>query len=288
VARRTSDKSHGVRRLGFGVSGAHGSPLIAPSQTRHMIDFAFESGVRLFDTSPAYGNGEAERRLGDALVRMPRYECIISTKAGITSSGLTRRIRDFSPDAIRRSIDASLKRLRVAHIDWLLLHGPAPHELTDQLLKTLIDLKYSGIITSLGVCGRGVELDAALNTGQFTVFMAPVHAALPQDDIDRLTRIKASGAELVGIEVMRPALRRFPAPVSPGATWRLVKALIGRSRPSLVAPMSPEECLWWALYEAVAHRVVMTTTTMDHLKANVGAIESRPSGRLIASAAGLS
>lgn len=288
MARRISDKSHGVRRLGFGVSGPHGSPLIAPSQTRHMIDFAFESGVRLFDTSPAYGNGEAERRLGEALVRMPRYECIISTKAGVTSSGLTGRHRDFSPDAIRRSIDASLKRLRVSHIDWLLLHGPAPHELTDQLLKTLIDLKYSGIITSLGVCGRGVELDAALNTGQFTIFMAPVHSALPQEDIDRLTRIKASGSELVGIEVMRPAHRRFPAPVTPGATWRLARALLGRSKAAPPTPMSPEECLWWALYEAVAHRVVMTTTSMNHLRDNVGAVESRPSGRLIASAAGLS
>jgi len=83
VAPRTSDKSHGVRRLGFGVSGPHGTPLVSPEHTSAMIDHAFARGVRLFDTAPSYGAGEAERRLGEALKRLPRYECIVSTKAGI-------------------------------------------------------------------------------------------------------------------------------------------------------------------------------------------------------------
>jgi hypothetical protein len=286
VALRRNDKSIGVRRLGFGVSGPHGTPLMSPSQTHHMIDFAFESGVRLFDTAPLYGNGEAERRLGEALRRLPRYECIVSTKAGATSSGLTGRARDFSPDAIRRSVEASLKRLRVTYIDWLLLHGPTSNELTDELLKTLVDLKYSGLITSLGVAGRGPELDAALSTGQFSVYMAPVHAALPQDALERLNRIKASGSELVGIEVMAPAHRRFPAPISMGATWRLARALLGKGKPAPPTPMTPEECLWWALYEAVAHRVVMTTTSMDHLRGNVGIVEQRTGSGLIGSSGG--
>jgi aryl-alcohol dehydrogenase-like predicted oxidoreductase len=282
------DKSHGVRRLGFGVSGPHGTPMVSPVQTGRMIDFAFEHGVRLFDTSPAYGNGEAERRLGDAMLRMPRYECIISTKAGVTSSGLTKRHRDFSPDAIKRSVEGSLKRLRVTHVDWLLLHGPTPGELTDHLLKTLIDLKYSGVCSAIGVCGTDSELDAALKTEQFSVFMAPVHNALPQADTDRLTRIKQSGAELVGIETMKSAHRRYPAPVSAGSTWRLARALLGRVKSAPPTPMSPEESLWWALHEAVAHRVVMTTTRMDHLRNNIGAVESVRSDRLIAGLAGIS
>ena len=60
-----------------------------------LIELAFERGVRLFDTAPAYGNGEAERRLGEAMKRMPRYECIVSTKAGITSSGLSQAHAGF-------------------------------------------------------------------------------------------------------------------------------------------------------------------------------------------------
>src|ERR1700743_1698271 len=77
---RQLDSSTGVRRLGFGVSGPHGSPLVSAQATEDMIRRAFELGIRLFDTGPSYGNGEAERRLGAALQYLPRYECIISTK----------------------------------------------------------------------------------------------------------------------------------------------------------------------------------------------------------------
>jgi aryl-alcohol dehydrogenase-like predicted oxidoreductase len=283
VVQRTSDKSHGVRRLGFGVSGPHGSPMVTAEQTYRMIEHAFARGIRLFDTGPSYGAGEAERRLGEALLRLPRYECIISTKVGVTASGIANRKRDFSPEAVRRSLEASLKRLRQPRIDWLLLHGPAPQELTDELLKTLVDLKFKGEVGALGIAGRGPEIDAALNTGQFTVFMMPVNAALGPEEMDRLTRVKQTGAELVGIETMAPAHRRFPAPISPGATWRLARAILGRSKPAPPTPMTPEECLYWALYEAVAHRVVTTTTRIDHLDANIDAIESFRSGKMITS-----
>jgi D-threo-aldose 1-dehydrogenase len=264
------------------VSGPHGTPLMAPRQTQDLLDYAAASGVRLFDTSPVYGNGEAERRLGEAIGRMRRYECIVSTKAGVTSSGLNGRKRDFSPDAIRRSVEGSLKRLRVTHIDWLFLHGPDQSELTDQLLKTLIDLKYSGVITALGVAGRNADLDAALNTGQFTVFMAPVHTGLSQAELERLGRIKASGAELVGIEVMSAAMRKYPTPVTLGSAYRLARSLLGRSKALPPTPMTAQECLWWALYDFVCHRALMTTTSLDHLKANIAAVEAAPSGRLIA------
>jgi aryl-alcohol dehydrogenase-like predicted oxidoreductase len=282
VVQRTSDKSHGVRRLGFGVSGPHGTPLVSPEHTSAMIDHAFARGVRLFDTGPSYGAGEAERRLGEALKRLPRYECIVSTKAGITSSGLAKRKRDFSPDGVRRSLEASLKRMKLTRIDWLLLHGPAPRELNDTLIKTLVDIKFGGEVGAIGIAGRGEELDVAIGTGQFTVFMAPVHAALPLSQIERLRRIKATGAELIGIETLTPAHRRFPAPVSPGSTWRLARALLGRSGPAVPTPMTPEECLYWALFEAVAHRVVTTTTRMEHLDANISAVEILRSGRMIA------
>jgi D-threo-aldose 1-dehydrogenase len=282
VVQRTSDKSHGIRRLGFGVSGPHGTPLVSADHTCKLIEHAFTRGVRLFDTAPAYGNGEAERRLGEAMKRLPRYECIISTKAGITSSGFAKRKRDFSPDAIRRSLEASRKRMGLARVDWLLLHGPATHELTDPLIKTLVDLKYGGEVAAIGIATRGEAVDKALAAGVFTVFMTPVHAAVSKEQTERLRRIKATGAELIGIETLTPAQRKFPAPLSAGATWRLARALLGRSPASAATPMSPEECLYWALYEAVAHRVVTTTTRMEHLEANIHAVEVLRSGKMIA------
>jgi aryl-alcohol dehydrogenase-like predicted oxidoreductase len=287
VSERTRDNAIGVRRLGFGVSGAHGTVLVRPEATVQMVQHAFAMGVRVFDTGPSYGAGEAERRLGEALARLPRYDPIVSTKAGILSAGLTKRIRDFSPEGVRRSIEASLRRLRRSRVDWLFLHGPSPRDLTDELLKIVVDLKFKGDIGALGVAGRGAELDAAAATGHFTLFMTPVHAGLKPTQLERLVRLKAAG-ELIGIETLSPANRRFPAPVSAGATWRLARALLGRAGPAPPTPMTPDEALNWALSEGGAHRIITTTTRLEHLESNVYALTSPISGRLITARSGLS
>ena len=287
VGDQIRDNAVGARRLGFGVSGPHGSALIRPEMTVQMIQHAYAMGVRVFDTGPSYGAGEAERRLGEALLRLPPYDPIVSTKVGLTSSGITRRHRDFSPSGVRRSLEASLKRLRRSRVDWLFLHGPSPAELTDELLKTLVDLKFKGDIVSLGICGRGPELDAALASGQFTHFMAPVHAGLTQQEKERLYRLRSAG-ELVGIETLASANPRFPAPVSAGATWRLARSLMGWAAPRPPTPMTVDEALNWALDEGGAHRIITTTSRLDHLESNVATILTPNTGRLITGGSGLS
>ncbi len=276
------DNAHGARRLGFGVSGPHGSALIRPEATVQMIQHAYALGVRVFDTGPSYGAGEAERRLGEALLRLPPYDPIVATKVGIQSSGLKRRHRDFSPGGVRRSVEASLKRLRRTRIDWLFLHGPAPEELTDGLLKTLVDLKFKGDVVSLGICGRGPELDVALASGHFTHFMAPVHAGLSTEEKERLYRLRSAG-ELIGIETLATVNKQFT--LSAGATWRMARSLIGWATPRPATPMTVDEALNWALGEGGAHRVISTTSRLDHLEFNVAAIMSPNTGRLIAQGA---
>jgi aryl-alcohol dehydrogenase-like predicted oxidoreductase len=288
VVQRTRDNAIGVRRLGFGVSGPHGTPLVHPGATADMIYRAFDRGVRLFDTGPSYGAGEAERRLGEAMRRLPRLECIISTKAGITSSGIARRIRDFSPRGIRYSVEGSLRRLGMKRIDWLFLHGPAPTDITDELLKALGDMKKRGEVAMVGVAGRGQELDVALGSGQFNLFMLPVNAALQPYELERIRKLRASGAEIVGVETLAPSLPRFPAPVTAGATWRLARSLRRPFSAAAATPMTPEECLLWALGEGGAHRVVTTTTRPEHLEANIYAVTTPSTGRLIAGPSGLS
>ncbi|MEQ1608611.1 MAG: aldo/keto reductase [Hyphomonadaceae bacterium] len=274
------DNAVGVRRLGFGVSGPHGTPLVRPEATVAMIMNAFAMGVRVFDTAPAYGAGEAERRLGEALARLPTYEPIVSTKVGLKSSGLMKRTHEFEPENVRRSIEGSLRRLRRSRVDWLFLHGPPTSALTDALLKTLVDLKFKGDIGEIGICSRDHALDAALATGQFTLFMAPVHIGLPPNHLARLERLRAAG-ELIAIETLAPAKRRFPAPVSAGATWQLARSLLGRAGPVPPTPMTVEEALNWALHEGGANRVITTTTRLDHLEFNVYAVTSPSTGRLI-------
>jgi aryl-alcohol dehydrogenase-like predicted oxidoreductase len=279
------DNAYGARRLGFGVSGPHGTIGVHPETTVRMIQHAYAMGVRVFDTGPAYGSGEAERRLGEALARIPTYDPIVSTKAGVTSSGFRQRHRDFSPAAIRRSVEGSLKRLRRSRIDWLFLHGPAPEELTDELLKTLNDMRRRGDVVSLGVCGLGPELDAALKTGEFTHYMTPIHAGLNSEQMQRLWRLRNAG-ELIGVKTLATARKAIT--FSAGSTWRLARSILDWNVPRPPTLMSVDEALLWALTDGGAHRVLTTTSSWEHLDHNIAAVANPPSGRLITGGAGLS
>ena len=288
MAEGRRDNAYGARRLGFGVSGPHGTPMIRPETTVRMIQHAYALGVRIFDTGPSYGAGEAERRLGEALARLPPYDPIVVTKVGIQSSGLTKRHRDFSPAGIRRSVEGSLKRLRRSRIDWLFLHGPAPAEMTDDVLKVLTDMRRRGDVVSIGVCGRGAELDKALQMGEFTHFMTPVHPGLTTEQMQRLYRLRAVG-ELIGIETLSAAMPRLSFPLSAGATWRMARSLVNGSGPRPGAtPMTIDEALVWALTDGGAHRLITTTSRLEHLEFNINAVANPPSGRLISGGAGLS
>ena len=258
----------GVRRLGFGVSGPHSSPIVSRQATERLIVRAYQLGVRIFDTAPSYGAGEAEGRLGAAITRLPREDCVISTKLGVYSASAGRKHRDFSADNVHRSVDASLKRLRLERLDWLLLHGPSSPEISDALLQALESERRSGRIGRLGVAGRGAEMVTALETGLFSVFMTPVHAGLDTDQMSTLLKIRDSGAELIGIEIISPSLPRHELPTSAGGVWRMARRAAGRVDIAGKLSQTPGEAIGWALTAGRAHRVVTTTTRLSHLEEN--------------------
>lgn len=283
MTQRPSDPSSGIRRLAFGVSGPLGTGLVSADHVEALVIRAFELGIRDFDTGPSYGDGEAERRLGLALKRLPGWGTMAFTKAGIQSGPLLARTRDFSPDGVVRSIEASLKRLNRPKIDRLFLHGPAPSELTDGLFKLLIEEKFSGRVGTVGIAGRGAELDAALETGIFSSFMTPVHMGLTDEQKARLHRLRSAGVEIIGIETIGPNLSRLPLPVSVGAVWRDAKTIAGRSAPRLPRSqrLSPPQAVVWALTTGGADRVVITTTKIRHLEQVVEAVSNIRRPRLI-------
>lgn len=149
--------------LGFGVSGPLATSLVSARQTRALIAQAFAAGVVHFDTAPFYGDGEAERRLGDALVETGAAHAIVSTKTGTRRRG-RRIIKDFSDTAIRSDVEASLRRLRRDRLDMLFLHGPRREDIAaaQPLLERLVD---EGKIGLWGVCGFSAELSHGLACG---------------------------------------------------------------------------------------------------------------------------
>ncbi len=90
-------------------------------EARRLLDVCFEAGVNLFDTADIYSDGRSEEVLGKAL-EGKRDKALISTKA-------TFRFGDGPNDVgssryhLRRSVEASLRRLGTDYIDIYHLHG---------------------------------------------------------------------------------------------------------------------------------------------------------------------
>src|SRR6516162_8579267 len=130
-----------VTRLGLGCA-----PLgnlyaaIGDAEARATVDAAWNAGLRWFDTAPLYGHGLSEQRLGAALRNRPRAELVVATKVGWTlvpgedpqtifvAAPALRPVHDYSADAVRRGIDASLARTGLGRIDVLHVHDPDDHE----------------------------------------------------------------------------------------------------------------------------------------------------------------
>ncbi|MGW0817437.1 aldo/keto reductase [Streptomyces viridiviolaceus] len=134
------------------------------------VDAAWDSGVRYFDTAPHYGLGLSERRLGAALAQRPRAEYTVSTKVGrlLVPSPRTahrqddggfavpaafRRRWDFGRDGILRSLEGSLHRLGLDHVDIVYLHDPDDHwqQAATTGIDTLVELRDQGLVKAVGV-----------------------------------------------------------------------------------------------------------------------------------------
>ena len=150
-----------VSEVGFGnwtvTTGWWGSYTEDEAIALHRA--AFEAGITFFDTADAYGEGYAERVLGKALADV-RDDVVIATKFGYDISdastanrrGQQERAKDFTLDAVRTALDASLERLGVEHIDLWQLHNPRmPHIDDDALFELLDDLVAAGKIRAYGV-----------------------------------------------------------------------------------------------------------------------------------------
>jgi hypothetical protein len=105
---------------------------------------ALDQGITLFDTARAYGFGAAEKLLGEALapeIRSARETIVIATKGGLRDDGSGKPVRDSSPVALRRDLQASLRALGTDYVDLYQVHWPdpvTPIEATAETLDTFV------------------------------------------------------------------------------------------------------------------------------------------------------
>jgi hypothetical protein len=121
------------------------------------IHRALELGVTLFDTAQAYGFGQAERILGDALRSSARREDVtIATKGGLRKDG-DRLVRDTSAAWLRQGVEDSLRSLHTDYVDLYQLHWPDLETPAAETGAALAGLLAEGKIRHVGVSNYSPE-----------------------------------------------------------------------------------------------------------------------------------
>ena len=171
-----------VTELGLGGAPMGGfRATITDAEAIKLTDDGYDAGIRYFDTSPYYGYGRSELRMGAALREKPRDSYVLSTKIGrvmhamkpgekppanFRENGLPgfAPIFDYTYDGVMRSLEHSHLRLGLQKIDIALIHDvdfwtTKDRAVLEERFKTVMDggyraldeLRRAGIIGAIGV-----------------------------------------------------------------------------------------------------------------------------------------
>ena len=211
VKRSTSSGRQTVARVSSDLAFGTAS-LIPGAEATAAITAARDAGVRCFDTAPYYGLGQAELALGEALAGVDRSTVTLSTKVGRTVDPDAREWHfDYSRDAVLRSLEASLARLRVDRVDTVYVHDPDNHadEALATAIPTLIELRDEGVIGSVGAGMnqwqvplrfiRESDLDVLLIAGRYSLLDASAARELFPECVERGVDIVIAGVYNSGI-----------------------------------------------------------------------------------------
>ncbi len=195
--------------LGFGTAPIGNLyRALGDGQARATLDAAWDNGCRLYDTAPLYGLGLAETRLNGFLRGKKRGDYLLSTKVGrvlracppMERTGIGKffdvpsrqEMFDYSYDGVMRSLEFSLERLGVDHVDIVFAHDldiftHGSKAASDACIahfmgggyKALAKLRAEGIIKAIGAginewqvaetLARAGEFDIFLLAGRYTL-----------------------------------------------------------------------------------------------------------------------
>ncbi|MFD4643891.1 aldo/keto reductase [Lentzea sp. NPDC058436] len=210
-----------VSRLGFG-----GAPIgnlyreISDDEAIGAVEAAWRTGVRYFDTAPHYGLGLSERRIGEALRGKPRDEYVLSTKIGrvlepFDGSGFDdqgfavprnfRRVRDYSADGVKRSLESSLERLGTDRVEIVYIHDPDDYwdVAFSEAYPALESLRSQGVVGAIGVgmnqwemperFVRETDIDVVMLAGRYTLLEQPSLPSFFSACVERGVSVVACG-----------------------------------------------------------------------------------------------
>ena len=112
-----------------------------------------DSGINFIDTANVYSYGQSEQLLGQSIIDLGlnRNELVIATKVrGRMGDG--KNYVGLSRYHIFQSVDESLRRLQMDHIDVLYVHGVDPKTPVEETMRALNDMVLTGKVRYIAVC----------------------------------------------------------------------------------------------------------------------------------------
>jgi len=155
---RVSPLGLGTVKFGRNQEVKYPQPFVLPSdqEALALLEQAWDLGINLLDTAPAYG--DSEERLGRWL-RQCRRDWVIITKVGEEFHAGVSHF-DFSAAATRASVERSLRRLGVEALDGVLIHSNGDDGSIlerEAVLPTLLELKAAGLVRAVGMSTKTVD-----------------------------------------------------------------------------------------------------------------------------------
>ena len=148
----------------MGLSHAYGTP-VKKNEFMSLLADAVDMGYTFFDTAEVYGTPDNphlnEEMVGEAL-KAYRDRVVIATKFSISFDhpelpGNHPLITDSCPEAIRESVESSLRRLRTDHIDLYYQHRIDKNVEPEVVADTMSELIKEGKILHWGISEATAE-----------------------------------------------------------------------------------------------------------------------------------
>ena len=149
--RNLGSSAAALSAVGFGCMGLVGwYGTRNDEESRATLLEALEAGVNHFDTAASYQVGENERFVG-AILKPYRNRIVLASKCGLTRGPDGAAMADNKPQTIRSSLEASLARLGIEHIDLFYLHRIDPTVAIEESVGALAELVRAGKIRHIGL-----------------------------------------------------------------------------------------------------------------------------------------
>jgi aryl-alcohol dehydrogenase-like predicted oxidoreductase len=294
--------------LGFGC-GAVGGLMVrgSPADQDRAIGLALDAGNNYFDTAVQYGNGISETNLGRVLGARKPAGVAVGTKVRIPAgSPIAKTVAD--------SLDASLQRLKMDHVDIFHLHNPitlagggeslSAAQVKNEVVPAFEVLRKSGKTRYIGITAVGQTealhqvIDAELiDSAQVSYNMLNASAATalppnyPAQDYGRLfDHTKRAGVGVVGIRVLaagalsgsadrHPTASPPPAPIGSAHSYEMDLERARRLLPLVTegyATTLAEAATRFAIAHPAMGSILVGMATVDEFQASLAAVLKGP------------